>query len=74
MSEGAAPGPDFGKFGRPHEVGGIARMVARASLPKTSNFRSNQRGQLWRSTFTCRTSSYLRNVSLNRTVKRRCRP
>jgi len=32
--EGAAHCPNGGKFGRPHEVGGIARMAARASRPK----------------------------------------
>ena len=69
-SEGAAPCPDFRKFGGSHEFGGIARMD-RTCLPrKNVVFRSNQLGQPWRSTFTYRTSFYSGNVLQSRTVKR----
>ena len=42
MPEGAAPRPDGGKFGRPHEVGGVARMGCARFLPQEIVFRSNQ--------------------------------
>jgi hypothetical protein len=34
MPEGAAHCPDGGKFGRPHEVGGLARMDCARFPPK----------------------------------------
>jgi len=44
MPEGAAHRPDCGKFGRPHEVGGVARMGC--ALPAPKNGFSLQSGRL----------------------------
>jgi len=53
--EGALHRPDAGKFGRPHEVGGVARMECTRCRPQALHSNRGDQPWIWRSSFAGRT-------------------